>query len=105
MSGNIIRLDLTAPKALKIIRELAANSENVFLIQHSKKSMKKRHITRAQIDQCLLKGQITEGPYRDVGSGNWRVRMEHYSYGQCVRVIAELFTNDQGEKILIITTF
>lgn len=105
MNENIIRLDLTAPTALTIIRKLAANSGNVFLIQHAKKSMKKRHITRAQIDQCLLKGQITEGPYRDVGSGNWRVRMEHYVYGQCVRVIAELFTNDLGEKILIITTF
>jgi len=105
MSKNIIHLDLTAPRALAIIKELSVNSENVFLVDHAKKSMKKRHITRAQIDQCLLKGKITEGPYRDVGSGNWRVRMEHYSYGQCVRVIAELFTNDQGEKIIIITTF
>lgn len=107
MNKNIIHLDLTAPGALAIIKELAVNSENIFLIDHAKKSMKKRHITRAQIDQCLMKGKITEGPYRDVGSGNWRVRMEHYSYGQCVRVVAELFTNDQGKKtiIIIITTF
>jgi hypothetical protein len=99
--------DLTAPRALAIINDLAVNSENVFLIDHTKKSMKKRHITRAQIDQCLQKGKITEGPYRDIGSGNWRVKMEHYSSGQCVRVVAELCTNDQGEKIIIIiiTTF
>lgn len=102
MSKNIIHLDLTAPKALAIINDLAVNSENVFLIDHAKKSMKKRHITRAQIDQCLQKGKITEGPYRDIGSGNWRVKMEHYSSGQCVRVVAELSTNDQGEKIIII---
>lgn len=105
MSIRIVPLNLTAPKALVIIKELAVNSENVFLVDHAKKSMKKRHITRAQIDQCLLKGKITEGPYRDIGSGNWRVKMEHYSSGQCVRVVAELFTNDLGEKIIIITTF
>jgi hypothetical protein len=105
MSENIIRLDLTAPKALAIIRKLAVDSANVFLLDHCKSSMKKRHITRVQIDQCLIKGRITEGPYRDIGSGNWRAKMEHFSDGQCIKVIAELFTDDLGEKILIITTF
>lgn len=105
MSEDIIRLDLTGPTALAIIRKLAADSANVFLLDHCKSSMKKRHITRVQINQCLLKGRITEGPYRDIGSGNWRTRMEHFSDGQCIRVIAELFMNDLGEKILIITTF
>lgn len=105
MNTKIVNFDLTTPCALKLIREISQKSENIFLIDHSKKSMKKRHINLAQIVNCLQKGNITEGPYRDINSGNWRVRMEHYSAGQCVKVVAELFTNNQGDKIIIITTF
>ncbi len=102
---KILSIDMSANTALKIIKGLAIDSANVFLIDHAKKSMKKRHITLSQIIQCLLKGAITEGPYRDIGSGNWRVRMEHYSSGQCIKVVAELMTNSNNEKIIVITTF
>lgn len=102
---NILSFDMSANKTLKIIKALAIDSANVFLIDHAKKSMKKRHITLHQIIQCLLNGVITEGPYRDIRSGNWRVRMEHYSAGQCIKVVAEIMTNNNNEKIIVITTF
>ncbi|RIZ68665.1 MAG: DUF4258 domain-containing protein [Methylococcales bacterium] len=105
MSKKIISFDLSISMASKIIKDLAQDSSNIFLIDHAKNSMKKRHITLIQIIQCLVNGSITEGPYRDIGSGNWRVRMQHFSSGQCIRVVAELMTNDNNEKIIVITTF
>jgi hypothetical protein len=105
MNKKVVSIDLTKGMAQKIIRELSQDSANVFLIDHAKKSMKKRYITLTQIIQCLSKGNITEGPYQDIGSGNWRVRMEYYTAGQCIKVVAELMTNDNNEKIIVITTF
>lgn len=105
MSKRLLSIDMPIDMVSKTIKNLAANSANIFLIDHAKKSMKKRHITLNQVIQCLLKGKITEGPYRDIGSGNWRVRMEYYSAGQCIKVVAELMTNDKNEKIIVITTF
>ena len=105
MSKKIISFDLSISMASKIIKDLAQDSSNIFLIDHAKNSMKKRHITLIQIIQCLVNGSITEEPYRDIGSGNWRVRMQHFSSGQCFRVVAELMTNDNNEKIIVITTF
>jgi hypothetical protein len=105
MDKKIVSIDMSISMASKIIKLLSKDSANIFLIDHAKKSMKKRHITLAQIIQCLLNGSITEGPYREIGSGNWRVRMEHYSAGQCIKVVAELMTNDKNEKIIVITTF
>jgi hypothetical protein len=105
MPKNIVSFDLTAPAALKAIRRLAQDSSAVFLLAHVKKRMKQRHITIGQILKCLLKGSITEGPYREISTGNWRVRLELKDAGQLVAVVAELYTSDSGEKIIIITTF
>lgn len=105
MAKNIIPIDLTTSAALRQIRELVKDSANIFLIPHARQSMKKRHITLAQVIDCLRKGSITEGPYRDIGSGNWRIRMEYYTSGQYLTVVAEIFTNNNNEKILVITTF
>ena len=105
MNKKIIQPELTPHAALKTIKDLAKNTDNVFLIPHAKQSMKKRQITLSQIIECLLKGTITEGPYHEIGADNWRVRMEYFSSGQCIKVIAELITNDNNEKIIVITTF
>ncbi|SJM94978.1 DUF4258 domain-containing protein [Crenothrix polyspora] len=105
MPKNVVNFDLTAPAALKIIRHLAQESELVFLLTHVKKRMKQRHITIGQILRCLLKGEITEGPYREISTGNWRMRLELKESGQLVTVVAELYTAENGEKIIIITTF
>lgn len=105
MADNVIPLELTAQHAQRLIKSLARDSANVYFTEHAKKRMKQRHITNAQVLKCLSKGRITEGPYRDINSGNWRTRLEYHYAGNDIVSVAELFTTTNGEKILIITVF
>lgn len=105
MVRKVIRFEMTPQVATKTIRRLAEKSENIFVIDHAKKRMKIRHITNDQVFDCLKKGNLIEGPYRDIGTGNWRMKLEYTSAGQDIRVVAELFTREDGEKIIIITVF
>lgn len=45
---------------LRIVRELAQRSENVFIEPHAKKRMRQRSITPTQVYACLRKGVIDE---------------------------------------------
>lgn len=105
MNKKVIPFDLTPAVALKNIKRLAADSSNIFILEHAQKRMKKRHITLEQVIDCLRKGRIIEGPYREIGAHNWRVKLEHYVAGQHINVVAELFINNNNEKVLVITAF
>jgi len=105
MAKAIATMNLTAPAALKQVKTIAENSANVFILPHAKQRQGERGITLAQILECLRKGKITEGPLRDIKTGNWRVKMERFCSGQCVIVVAEIFTNEKHEKLLVVTTY
>lgn len=102
---GVTQLNLSKQAAEKHIRALASDTKNVFIIPHAKQRQGQRHITRLQIIECLRKGRITEGPYRELKTGNWRMRIEYFTSGQNIITVAELQTNENNEKILVITTF
>lgn len=66
--------------------------------------MRQRMISRTQVIQCLAKGSITEGPARGT-KGNWEMRVEVYSAGQPVTVVAALDNDEIGNQIIVITAF
>ncbi len=77
-------------EALKTIRARAADSQNVLLIHHARVQMRKRGVDVLQVVRCLQRGSITEGPYRDMKSGQWRCNVEAKAGGELIRVVVEI---------------
>lgn len=101
---NVVTMDLSRPRAVRLLKEIAVDSARVFITTHAEKRMKERKITRAQVERCLLNGNITEGPARGT-QGNWEMRVEVYSAGEPVTVVAALDYDDDGNYIVVITVF
>src|SRR5258706_16266275 len=92
---------LTAPAALQTIREWAKDSRRIVTrIKHSRARMEERRITRRQVELCLQKGTITEGPFMNE-FGNWQVNMYRHAAGE--EVTCTVVIDDQAKQLLIRT--
>ena len=87
--------------ALRMVRAAARDSARVYFTAHARAQMRQRRITRLQVIECLLRGQITEGPAPDV-RGGWRCRVERFVAGDEVAVAVAI---DQEAGIVVITVF
>ena len=70
--------DLGSDDALRIIKALATDSKNILVVEHAKLRQRQRHITRPQIERCIQKGVITEGPFLNA-HGHWQVNLTRYA--------------------------
>lgn len=91
MSDAAAPLHLSAPAALKVIREIAAETNRIVVLKHARK---RKRINRRQIELCVQKGVITEGPFRNI-RGNWQVTMCRRAAGEELKcaVVIEWATN------------
>ena len=89
---------------LRIIRELAQDTGNVFVEPHAKKRMRERNITPTQVYACLRKGVIDEPAYENI-RGNWKCTLRHQHAGDLVRLAAVIEKDDNGEWIAVVTVF
>jgi hypothetical protein len=87
--------------ALKLIRMLAADSNNIVVIRHAQKRKAQRNITRPQIERCIQKGTITEGPYINA-KGNWQVNLSRFTAGEQITCVVAI---DWPARLIIVTTF
>lgn len=96
---------MSEPLAKRIIREVAKDSARVFFSPHASKRMRERHITRAQVFECLLRGTISEPPHRDM-HGNWKCNVSRLHAGDEITV-AVGFKRDEktGDYLIVITVF
>lgn len=101
---NVTELNLTPQSACPIIKVIAAESDKVFFTIHAEERMEQRGITRTQVLRCLKSGKINEGPARNT-KGDWEFRMDIFSAGEVINVVAALAHNRQGNRIVIITTY
>jgi putative transcriptional regulator len=62
---------LSAPEALRVVRMIAADTDDIVVIPYGRKRARQRKVTRRQIELCVQKGTITEGPFVN-GHGNWQ---------------------------------
>ena len=98
---EVIPLKLTAPVALNKIRTLAAKSENIVVIPHAKRRQTERSVTRGQIEACLLKGTIQEGPFYN-DKGNWQVTMYRHAVGEEVTCVVAI---DWPSRLIVVTVY
>jgi hypothetical protein len=99
-----ISIPLNDANMLRIIRDLAQKTENVFIEPHAKKRMRQRNITRTQVYACLLKGVIDEAAHENI-RGNWKCTLRHHHAGDLIRVTAAIEKDDNGDWIAVVTVF
>jgi hypothetical protein len=88
-------------EALKTIRELASDTAKIVVIGHGRKRQRQRSITRRQIELCLQRGTITEGPFVNA-HGQWQVTMYRHAAGEEVSCVVAI---EWARRLLVITTF
>lgn len=99
--AKVVSLRLSKDAALKLIRELAEDSDNIVLLPHAKKRCRQRGTVFRQIVTCLRNGIVTEGPFRNA-RGNWQVTMERLAAGEEIAVGVVI---EEGSTLLVITVF
>ncbi|NGP53233.1 DUF4258 domain-containing protein [Thioalkalivibrio sp. XN8] len=89
--------------ARKHIRERASRPAGVLFVDHARKQMRRRDVDALQVQRCLLRGEITEGPYVPIASrtGTWRCNIEANVSGDQLRVVVEI--PEDATSILVIT--
>lgn len=99
--AEVVPLTLTAPAALRMIRGLAQESENVVIVHHARLRGRQRRITRGQIEACVRKGSIQEGPFVN-DKGNWQVTLFRHAAGEEVTCVVAI---DWPSKLIVVTTY
>lgn len=93
--------ELSAPQALAMIRKLAADTSNIVVVRHGKERAQQRRITRRQIELCVQKGTIQEGPYLNQ-HGNWQVNLYRHAAGEEVTCVVAI---EWESRVIVITAF
>jgi len=86
---------------LREIRRIAEDSSNIVLVSHGRKRSKQRRISRPQIECCIRKGHIEEGPFLNM-HGNWQVAMCRRAAGEEIHCVIAV---DLPSRVLVITTY
>lgn len=95
---------LSEPEALEIIRETAANSARVVYTKHAKERMSERSISRIQVDRCLKRGGIVEGPAPET-TGDCGCLLKHYTAGDLVHVKVAINKKQDNYRLYIVTVY
>lgn len=98
---KIVPLRLDAATMQRKVRELAANSGNVFITNHARERMAERDVTRAQVIDCLLAGVVIDGPPFKNLHGSWQCTLHKYNAGNEVNVVVVL---EDGVIVITVMT-
>jgi hypothetical protein len=99
--NNVVPLRMTRAAALGMIRQLAEDSARIVIVSHGRKRQRERKITRPQIEFCLRKGFIDEGPFLNE-HGNWQSTMCCQHAGDELTVVVAI---DWPNQLIVITTY
>jgi len=89
---------------LRIIRQLAQDSGNVYFEAHARKRMRQRKITNSQVLACLRQGHICEPAHQDI-RGRWKCTLQYRWAGDEVHVATALERDEDGEWVAVVTVF
>jgi hypothetical protein len=93
-------MTLTKDAALEMVRDLAKDSSNVVPQKpHCEEKMLKRRVTLRQVIECVRRGTITEGPFRNP-KGNWQVNMTRHGAGEELTCTVAIIW---AKRLLVIT--
>ncbi|MGL4635679.1 MAG: DUF4258 domain-containing protein [Beijerinckiaceae bacterium] len=99
--AEIVPLELTEKRALQIVREIAKDTNNIVIIEHSDKARRKRGFSRRQIELCVQKGTIVEGPFLNQ-KGNWQVNLFRHAAGEELTCVVAI---ELPKSLIIVTVF
>jgi Domain of unknown function (DUF4258) len=99
--AEVVPLDLTEAAALRMLKELAAESRRIVILGHCQKRMVRRHVSRRQVELCLQKGTITEGPLMNT-HGNWQVNVFRHAAGEELTCTVAI---EWAARLLVVTVF
>jgi len=89
---------------LRLVRETAQRSENIYLSQHAKERMLERGIDRHQVEYCLQNGVIDEPAHKNT-KGNWQCCLRCNHAGDLIRVVAALEQDETERWVIVLTVF
>ena len=92
---------LNEADAVRLVRIIAADSNNVIVTIHAVKQGKKRSITRIQIERCVRSGVLTEGPFINQ-HGNWQLNLTRQAAGEQITCAVAI---EWATKVIVITTY
>lgn len=99
--AEIVPLKLTPAAALRMLRKLASDTNNIVIVQHGKRRQRQRKISRRQIELCVQKGTITEGPFMNQ-HGHWQVTLYRHAAGEEVSCAVAI---EWAKRLIVITAF
>ena len=99
--AKLSNFQLTRPKALTLVRQLAADSGNVVFVTHALRRMKLRKISPKEVIGCLLRGVIVEGPALGI-KGTWELAMERTGAERRLHVALAI---DLPKRLVVITVY
>lgn len=92
---------LSRPEALAAIRELAGDSSRIFIVRHAIGRMIERSVSRSDVENCLRKGVIDEGPFLN-SHGHWQVTMARRAGGERTQCVVAI---EWSRRLLVITVY
>ena len=96
-----IPLRMNDANALRLLREIAADSAKVIFTAHARQRMRQRKVTPVQVIECLMRGGITEhvalDPY-----GLWKLTVSQRVAGKDLAVAVAI---DLPRRAIVITVF
>lgn len=99
--AEIVPLRLTERQALSMIRDLAVDTDKIVVIGHGKQRSKQRKISRRQIELCVQRGTITEGPFFNQ-YGNWQVNLYRHAAGEEMTCTVAI---EWATRLIVVTVF
>ena len=99
--ADAVPLELTPHAALQLIRDVASDTNNIVVISHGRLRQKQRKISRRQIELCVQKGTIVEGPFRN-SHGNWQVTLFRHAAGEELSCVVAI---DWPARLIVVTAF
>lgn len=92
---------LSRDDAQKVIRIIAADTNKIVVVTHGKQRQRQRNITRPQIERCVQKGIVTEGPFVN-SHGSWQANVTRYAAGEEITCVVAI---EWATQVVVITTF
>ena len=87
--------------AVRLVRMIATDSNNIVVIGHATKRRRQRSITRLQIERCVQMGTKTEGPFIN-RFGNWQMNLTRHAAGEEITCTVAI---EWATQVIVITTF
>ncbi len=101
-TNNVILMNLNDATALKMVKELATDSSNVFMAHHATIRKGQRHVSDLEILKCLKNGRVVESVHK-TAHGNWKLTIGHFLMQRNIRVAVALDNGDDGNYLIVVT--